>query len=369
MKKVLFGLLVFAMCFGALWADEEEDSMFSPSVSIENELTLEGVKSGEKGSKGNVVPEKVENSTTAKFGVGIAIAENFKLKPYVSDTVVANDEDIGQKGILGFKRNDFVVGLGGKFMPMEMLGISFDLGYIAQTKAHIIDKVGGTMQGNGVKFGVGVDVNVESIFLEMGLGYKFKGIFAGIKAGEDDNDLNKIQSMTNTFELEAKLDFFNFIKEGLNSGLVLSNETKIKSNSTTNVKAYQANNKAYVASTKIENEFGIGLHFAPVDFMDFTFLTKVASESAKVYDAESGKYRNVYGDHEVEEPEPKPFSATSVGLGIGLELTKDMFTFGIEYSPTLSVSESYQKDKDATVITKPKKDLGHEFKLVLGIAL
>lgn len=372
MKKVLLGLLISVLSLSFLVAqEEEEDSMFSPSASIENELTIPGKKSGEDERKGNVHAnfEEFENSTKAKFGVGIALMEGFTLKPYVSDQVVVG---FGA----AFKKNDFTIGLSGKYAPIEMLEVSFDLGYVSRFAAFPKEPPvpnGYTMQGNGFKFGAGVAANVESIFLEMGLDYKLNGMFANAKIGKGDTELLKIQDMKHTIALEAKMDFFNFIKEGLNSGLVLSNETKIKSNSTTNVKDNKENSKVFNAGREIENEFAVGLHFAPVEFMDFTFTTKVASTSSKEYvndpnnKDEFGKYVNKYSDP--EDPKAEPYSTTAIGLGIGLEFNKGIFSFGIEYSPTLSLKENYQKDKDASTVTKTATSLPQEFKLTFGIDL
>ena len=382
MKKVLFGLLVSVLSLGLLVAEEgeEESSIFSPSASIENEFSINGVRNGEDLSKGNVHPDEEEgalkNKTTAKFGVGIAIMDGFKLKPYVSDAVV-----VGENAT--FKNNDFTLGLGGKYEPLEMLGISFDLGYIAQTKLYgktsieVPDTANPgqtktkkvpffTMQANGIKFGAGVEANIESIFLEMGLDYKFKGMFAKIRVGKDNDDVNRVQSFKNTIALEAKMDFFNFIKEDLNSGLVLSNETTFETKKEINDKAKNKNSKVFESTKEIENEFAIGLHFAPVEFMDFTFLTKVNSKSSKVYVGDEddkdnfGKYVGFGED---------TGSSTAVALGIGLELKKGMFTFGMEYSPTVSERVTFKADKDASAKSENSKNLGQEFKLTFGIEL
>lgn len=377
MKKLLFALLVSVLCLGVLPAQEEEgegDSMFSPSVSIENELTFGGVKSGEDETKGNVLMSELENETKAKFGVGIAIAEGFSLEAYLSDAIkVADKTWMGAK----FDENNLVVGLGGSYSPMDALAVSFDLGYIAQTKLY-----GGggkyTMQGNGVKFGTGIEVNAEAVSLELGLGYEFEGMFAKVRKDKGESELDKHQEFKNTITLEAKMDFFNFIKEGLNSGLVLSNETTITQNNTIDVKANKDNNRVYESEREIENEFAIGLHFAPVEFMDFTFVTKVNSKSLRVRDndpnsSDFGKYMIPYSDPNAPVPpgvEPAaPFASTAVGLGIGLEFTKGIFTFGLEYSPTLAVKESYQVNKDASVIKQDNKDLAQEIKLTFGIEL
>lgn len=364
MKKVLFGLLVSVMCVSVLPAQEEEegDSMFSPSISVENELTINTQTLGENEKrKGTVEYKGLENETTATFGVGIAIVEGFSLKPYISDAITVGDN-------AQFSQNDFTIGLGGEYSPMDMLAISFDLGYIARiARAGEVDDNGSpvgpdTWHIDGIKFGAGVGANIESIFLEMGLNYKFKGMFAKIRYDKESDEIIKGHTIDNTITLEAKMDFFNFIKEGLNSGLVLSNETKITSEKTVDVKENKKDNKSFAASREISNEFAIGLHFAPVEFIDFTFLTKVNSASKKVYmhDTEHTGYV-AYGEGTE--------STTAFGLGIGLAFTKGIFAFGIEYNPTLSEKVSFKASKDASSVTKTNKDLGQELKVTFGIEL
>ena len=355
MKKIFGVVLLSVISLSFLVAQEEDESSFGkPSFSLENETTIKGAKSGEKETKGNFVlsADDFENETTAKFSVGFAIGENFKLTPYVSDSVVTGMVDAGNKFAVIFKKNSFGIGLGASYKPIDMLSIKFGLGYVSRYS--LDDKWDGQSLGNGVKFNVGLGLSVDSIFLEAGLGYKFDGMFAN-ETKEILTDVKKLKygKIKNVITLDATFDFFNFIKEGLNSGLVLSNETKISS-------GWQhlgrSSEKAdYDGDKKIENEFGIGLHFAPIDYLDFTFLVKVASEAKKAYVynpiEKTGKYED--GD-----------KSTAVGLSLGLAFSKDMFSFGIEYNPVVSAKTT---DKDGKVTEE--KNLEHEFKIAVGIEL
>lgn len=342
MKKIFGIVLLSVMSLSFLAAQEEESSFGNPSFSLENETTFGLIKQTDDDTKGNFKDLEVENKTTGKFAVGFAIGENFMLKPYISDAIkVVNNAT--------FKNNDFGIGIGATYKPLDMLTVKFGLGYVSR---YTNKDFGAQSVANGVKFNAGLDLAVDSIFLEAGLEYKLTGMFANEKTGSKTDNYTKHNSIENKIVLEAKFDFFNFIKEGLNSGLVLSNETKI----TPEWKTLGGGKDATLygdASRAIENEFGIGLHFAPVDYLDFTFLTKVISGEAKAYIYDSAwKYSD------------KSTKGTAVGLSLGLEFSKDMFSFGIEYNPTLS-AKTIDLDKNET----KEKDMPHEFKLTVGIEL
>ena len=349
MKKIFGIVLLSVMSLSFLVAQEEESSIGNPSFSLENEMTIKGVKDGTDSGKGNFILDmkEFENKTTAKFAVGFAIGNNFTLKPYVSDAVV-----FGEKA--DFKKNDFGIGLGASYKPLDMLNVKFGLGYVSRYKG---SAWGNQAAGNGVKFNAGLDLAVESIFLEAGLEYKLSGMFANDKRSDKTDGYTKYNNIENTIALEAKFDFFNFIKDGLNSGLVLANETKItpewaKVGDGKDGTLYIATGDD-AAKRTIENEFGIGLHFAPVDYLDFTFLVKVFSsnEKAYIYEDNAWKYAK------------EGTTTTDTGLSLGLAFAKDMFSFGIEYNPKLS-----GKTVEGKTETK-KKSFEHEFKLTLGVEL
>lgn len=352
MKKIFGVILLSIVSLSFLVAQEEEESSFgNPSFSLENELTVKTVKFGEENNKGNVAVSEIENATTAKFAVGFAIGDNFVLMPYLSDKVTLEGE--APRGyVLGLSKNELIVGLGGKYKPMDMLALNFGLGYVSEYGKHAVDSSysPGNMAGNGVAFNAGIDVEVESVFLEFGVGYKLKGMFANVRTGSADKDIVKYNKIKNTITLETKFDFFNFIKEGLNSGLVLSNETNI-SNEWDVFNSADKPAENFNGKKTLENEFAFGLHFAPVEYMDFTFLTKVVSES----ESSREKINNKYSASE---------KATKIALSLGLEFSKDMFSFGIEYNPELS-----KKITDGDGKVTEEKNLEHEFKIGVGIAL
>lgn len=345
MKKVFGFVLMTFFAFSFLPAqeaeDEDEGGFGNPSISVENELSIKGTKSDKKEEKGKFTSAELENETTAKFGVGFTLFEGFTLKPYIEDKVVIGAE----KGTFafGFKKNDFSIGLGMDYQPMDMLTVSFGLGYISRWNSDgFTDEAFGsakteTTLGNGVKLNAGVGLDVSSIFLSAGLEYKFSGMFA--KDIKDDDQL-KAEMLKNVIALEATFDFFNFIKEDLNSGLLFSNETTIEIKNAKDKKDLLAGVKT------IENEFGIGLHFGMVKYMDFSFMTKVKSASAQAWNPADKKY----GD---------PAKGMTIGLSLGLAFEKDMFSFGIEYNPSLKT----EVDK------KVQEENEHELKVTFGIAL
>ncbi|MGP1438660.1 MAG: hypothetical protein ACTTKH_06270 [Treponema sp.] len=351
MKKIFGIVLLTAMSLSFLIAQEEESSFGKPSFSLENELVIKGERLGEDTNKGNFQPAEddfIANSTTAKFAVGFNIGENFSLKPYIKDSVTFGVSD-WKKGISpSFSANKFSLGIGGTYKPLDMLSIMFGLGYDSKYGKFVVVKGSDTPPtppkftsvGNGFNFNVGVGLSVESIFLEAGVGYKVDGMFASYREKDDYYTSN---AFTNKITLEATFDFFNFIKEGLNSGLVFENTTKFKSN-WINKGSDQLEGKKVIS-----NDFGIGLHFAPVEYMDAKFLTTVAFEQTNKYDSAKKSY-------EIAE------KSVVVGLTLGLEFSKDMFKIGVEYNPALSKKAG--KDK-----LEEDKTLEHEFKFVLGVSL
>lgn len=361
--KRIFGVFLCAVLFTtSLWAqDDGEDSRFVPSFSLENETKLSTVKLGEKkDEKGNVVPGEtgIENESTARFAVGIKLGETFMLAPYIIDKVgIVGGMATGQD--FAFDANNFGLGLIMTYAPMDMLEINASLGYLNRYKMEGVEifppSTNAFFNHNGVAFTVGLALNVESIFLEAGLNNSLEWLQGKTRYGEKDKEYATRDELTNTFTVEMKMDFFNFIKEGLNSGLVLSNEmklTKTKSRSAEFTEKWQ-----WIGDKVIENEFAIGLHFAPVEFMDFTFLVKDAFDKTVVWvpTPSDAKYSDDY------------VSSNKVLLGLGLEFKKDMFKFGIEYNPQLSGSGT-TKTGDTTKTTKAK-DMEHEVKLTVGVEL
>lgn len=395
MKKVLFCLLVSFLCLGLLSAQEQEGeagmqeeakqeevkqevkkekkSIFSPSASISNSLKFSGDRGGEDGNKGNLLNGGIANTTTAQFGVGIAVMDGFKLTPYVSNALKL-------KGGAQLNRNDFTLGLKGGYSLMAgMLNISFDTRYISRTKFHgqppkklpngtIETNAANTMQAHGVKFATGVSADVEAFFLSTALNYSFTGMFAGWRTGAGDQDYMKKQSFDNTIGVEFACDFFNFLRDWLNSGLTLSNEVTISLGKDIDGKKVDE----YTSKQEISNSFAVGLHFNPVKFMDFSFGTTVDTTFTKnrvnIKGGDNfGQYVIQFGSSSAANPEP--YLTTEIGLDIGLELKKDNFTFGVGYAPTLAVLKTFKANKDAEVEKTQDKDLGQSLTIKFAFKL
>lgn len=347
MKKVLFGLAVSVLCLGILGAEEGEEgnSMFSPSISVENELTVTYETQGEDATKGNVKGESIENSSTAKFGVGISVADNFSLKPYIQDSVDFNGS-MFESNTLGF-------GLGMKFSVNEAFNLSAKMGYINKVKK---GEGTGTDIKNGFKFGVGAAANVESVFLELEAGYEVKGMFEKTRMGTSSNEYILASEWKNALTLEGTMDFLNFVKDGLNSGLIFSNELEIKIGNKTTPK----DKELYDATRTIKDTFAVGMHFAPVEFLDARFAVQVEVSTDAGWDGKKngGKYKKGEGSK----------GSTAVGLPIGLAFSKGMFSLGIEYTPTLSSSERTYA-ADGGYETEKGKGIPQELKVTVGIEL
>lgn len=345
MKKIALTLLMSFLALSFLSSKEVErekkHSFEKHSIKVENELIIKGVKSLKDDENGNFnlhEDEPIENATTFKFAIPFPIFEGFTFIPFLKDKVV-----IASKG--AFKKNDLIFGLKGTYLPMDILDIKFGVHYVCRYKDEF--KETGTSLGNGFNANLTIALNLPSIFLDTNFSYEFNGMFA--KGKKANNKNSKYYSLKHGIGLDATFDFFNFIKEDFNSGLLFSNKTLLDFKWTKESDSAKA---ILFGKKMIENEFGLGLHFGVLSYMDFAFLTKISSKFG--YDADKGE-----GAWEKDA-----LKELLIALSLAFTFNKDMLSFGIEYNPELSSKRA-----------KPKKDLEsvkaleHAVKIVLGISL
>lgn len=349
MKKILAGALAVCLSFGLVFAHEEEESntIGTPSFEAKNTISVKG-KSNEDG---DFKPGEVENALEAKFAIGFDLNDKFSITPFVSnETAFKIDDIITANGVIPFDSNVFKLGLEFGMSPIEMLALTLNAGYLTEIASDL--KFAGQAVGydaHGFFTGLGVDVNVENFFIAAKLGYDLEAKFGRKKYNTGEKQILKGKVFEHTVGTELVFDFFNFMKEGLNSGLVIANEFKAAQESLNDL-----DKDPTVAGklNKLENDFGIGLHFNPVEYFDFAFLTKVGYEAEKEYDTINNKWKD-------------PAKTTTVGLSLASVFTHKNFIFEVEYNPTLKKKEVAS---NGTVTKFEKKEKEHEFKIAIGFA-
>lgn len=344
MKKILSIALAAALSFGLVFAEEAE-SIGSPSFESKNTFTIKG----ESDKYGNFAPGKGENALEAKFAIGFDLNQMFSVTPFVYNEAVFSSDKIIANPIL-FGEDTFKLGLEFGISPMEMLSFNLNLGYLTKINNGVLREMPiGIHNLNGIFAGAALDLNMESFFLTAKLAYDLEANFGKNKTGDNEKDLIKVSEIQNTITAELGFDFFNFIKAGLNSGLVVTDELKIAGLTMKDMKAPDTPDKG----SFLENDLGIGLHFNPVKYFDFTFLTKFGYEKKKMYDNTGKKWVDLE-------------KTSTVGLSLASVFTHQNFSLEFEYNPTLKKKIT---DKDGKVTEFEKKEKEHEFKIAVGFAL
>lgn len=350
MKKIISGALIVLSVVSGIFGQEENSKIIGkPSLEVKDSLTLKGADD----QLGNFKPNDFENSLEANFSVGFSVNEMLKINPFLSNEVVFAIEGLTTTRLIHLESNTFKAGLGLGLSPMDMLNVSFKLGYAAKMgyeglKLPAPHPMLDLFTTNGFFLGANMGVNVENLFLECSLGYSLEATFGKYVYDDKSDAIAKLTKFKNKLSAELTFDFFNFIKDGLNSGLILSNEVKFKNDFS---KTLAKSNKT-VKSNEIENEFSAGFHFNPVNYIDCRFLTKIGHEQKKLYNPISDKWKSVKN--------------TSIGLTMNTVFTHKNFSFGLEYNPTL-----WKKDVDAdgNISKFEKKAKNHELKIVVGFSI
>lgn len=348
MKKILAVALAACLSFGLVFAQEEESKPIgSPSFKAKNTLSV----SGKNDKEGNFSPTKVKNTLKANFAIGFELNEKFSITPFVSNEAAFKSSNILLgNSVIPFDSNVFKLGLEFGMTPAEMFGIAFNAGYLTEIAPDIAfasQPIGYNAQG--FFLGTGIDVNVENFFIAAKLGYDLEAKFGKKKYDTGDKKILKGKIFEHTVGTELVFDFFNFMKDGLNSGLVIANEFKATQEDANNL---DKDPTVAGKGNKLENDFGIGLHFNPVKYFDFTFLTKVGYETGKEYDTNNKKWND-------------PAKTTTVGLSLASVFKHKNFIFEVVYNPTLKKKEVAS---NGTVTKFEKKEKEHEFKVAIGFA-
>lgn len=317
MKKIFCAALIGLLAVGFAFAEDESETVGSPAFEIKN--TFGNTSVTDKDGNFDTDKSEFENAVEAKFSVGFDLTETISITPFIgNETVFKTPEGMMMGKVLSFDSSKLQLGVEVGIKPMDMLEVTLGAGYLTEFVSNKEITTGRkTGNLNGAFLGLGFDINVENFFIASKLNYDLEAKFGSHK----NTDTASYSSFENKVTAELTFDFFNFMKEGLNSGLFLSNEftatTEKKNDDST---------------TTLGNDFGAGLHFNPVEYFDFKILGKTGMEKE--------------GDDD---------AVISAGLGLAAEFKHKGLTVELEYNPLFK-----KGDDEGTT---------HEFKLAVGFEL
>ena len=164
--------------------------------------------------------------------------------------------------------------------PIDILGLEFAL--------YNVDKFGGAAHGDlgaaaGFGFSVGLALEVEQAFFSLEIADALEPTWAGCRTGVDSDGESRPAVYThlyNDFTYAIRFNFFNFIKDTLNTGLYVDGELELDAdwgNGTDDDAEYQ--------TTAWKNEFNIGLITNPIEWFEGYFGFNMINETSEsVYD-------------------------------------------------------------------------------------
>lgn len=311
LKKSLTLLsILFLISFGVFAEENTEESIVSPFFSFSTKTSISMEDNIES------IDIEVDDMT---LGLEIAVTETLTVSPYLSNTFGFTVSDISGTAIPEFNSDDFSIGIDFSINPMDLLtvdfGISNDYSFAAGSKIAL-----------GLSGFLGFTLAFEEIHLELGIEDAIGAMFTPVKKDAVDTELS------NELCLDISFNFFNFIKEDLNSGLFISN--------TFTTDDSFADGK--FTEKSISNELSAGLFFNPFDFFDI-------------------KFGVVFGMEWLTDDKTSVISddtATTLGLTTEVTFYHKSVSFNVGYEPTL-----YSKT-GSTVSDK----ISHSFSMALGVS-
>lgn len=237
---------MFCFTLPLLMAEEtaeegQKKSIVTPFFSFSNTSTLRASTDKDGVAAFNGFENEIDDMT---LGLAIQVTDMFVISPYISNTV----DFLALPGnAIHFNNDSLELGVGFGVTPLEFMTLDFGVAF--NTKFN--DFVAGTVS-TGMIAKASLSFNIEEAHLKLVLTDTLNPMFAKIAA---DNILGMID---NDFEVELNFNFFNFVKEDLNSGLWIYNDF-ITDNFT---------DKDGLTHTDLENEFYAGLYFNPFEFFD-----------------------------------------------------------------------------------------------------
>lgn len=213
MKKVLAVAILTCLSLGFVFANEgDENSFGKPSFEIKNTLGAKGMTN----KFGMVEYGKIEDILEAKFAVCFDINKKISITPFLSNKTSFKSLQGEYIGWLPVDSNIFKLGLELDFTLIEMLGISVKSGYLTDFSVNNLEN-SGNINTNGFLLGAGMDLNIEKLFITAKLDYDLKAKFNSTRYREEEKAVIKYNYFEHTIDSKFLFDFFNFIKDGINS--------------------------------------------------------------------------------------------------------------------------------------------------------
>jgi len=233
---------------------------------------------------------------TLEGGVNLNLADSIglALSPFagVSDVkFVVPSFDALDYPTFYFDEATVYTGLKLALAPIDMLGLEFALYNVD----YFGEKACGDLKAAaGLGFGIGLNLGVEQAFLDFEIADAIEMTWAGCRTGYVEGTGTGVYDpitdteigadsrqafrthLYNDFTYGLRFNFFNFIKDTLNTGLYIDGELEIDADWGTN-----ADDAEYTA-TEINNEFNIGLITNPIDWFEgyFGFIMKNKNQYA-----------------------------------------------------------------------------------------
>ncbi|MBR6200032.1 MAG: hypothetical protein IKQ61_07220 [Spirochaetales bacterium] len=284
-KWMAIFMIMMMAAFGVFAAEEEEEKDGEEKDSIAS-----GFFNFEEESVVNVTAGEFESFETKvktlEGGVNLNLVDDIGLvlSPFagVSDVkAVVSPADDGLR--FNFDEATTYAGLKLALAPIDMLGLEFALYNVD----YFGNKAATLGAAAGLGFSVGLGLEVEQAFLTFEIANALEATWSGVRSpiGLLEFDASKAAAtqLYNDFTYGLRFNFFNFIKDTLNTGLYIDGELEINAywgsvddSDPLNVKY---DNGTYT-TTVLTNEFNIGLVTNPIEWFEgyFGFIMKNENE-------------------------------------------------------------------------------------------
>lgn len=280
-------MIMLMAAFGAFAAEDEE-----------KEDEKEGIASGffnfEEESVVNVEDGAFDGFETKvktlEGGVNLNLVDDIGLvlTPYagVSDVKAEVDAIIDPLGDIhpSFKFDEATVYAGLKLAlaPIDMLGLEFAL---YQTD-YFGDKAANLGVAAGFGFSVGLSLNVEQAFLELEVADALEPTWSGNRTGKA-----YYTHLYNDFTYGLRFNFFNFIKDTLNTGLYIDGEFEVDADW-----GDDADDPKPHTGTEFTNEFNAGIVTNPIDWFEGYVGFKMMNENLYGPEVDLGNRKGIFAD-------------------------------------------------------------------------
>ena len=300
MKKKIFGLIFLSLLlsFSSVYAqeDEMEESMVKPSFSASNTTMINLGKDGND----NYGLKNIWNITSAEFGLDINLMENFGL------SVAVGDELFSFLHKFDIYYNDFYTNLGASYSLLEMIDLSFGLGYKLSFNNFDYGNYDSGRSGknskikNIIQTTAGINVSLP-LSMKLGLNNEFNFGLRSYYWGADSKEYFSIKDIDNTTTFSFNFPFLKLINEDLRGGLKITDEMQYTSEWARNGinKSDKAN---FDGSKSFENRFTANFSYAPFSYLSLSIQPKFNTTIDKEYAMAEKKYNTTKTTNEFFMP-------------------------------------------------------------------